>query len=363
MKPRTLTFDVVSPTQGEGASVACFVAPAATIGAIARIERAGRNDEKQFIGFQRPQIAKHIRQIRDYLESPSAMLLNPIIVGFNEGATLKRKSDGTGVLTVDLRKGPPGMIVDGQQRFTALSEINNSSFQVPVTAFICSDLPELLRQFVLINNVRPLPKTLIFELLRLIPDMIAHASVDVLAEMVIEALSYQRGSPLNGLIHRYTNPSGVINAGAIRKVFRSSLSDGALRLYAGDPVQVVEEGTTLIGEFFHAVRHVFRTDWDGHTSKTSRLVHGAGIVALGYLMEQIHVVTGARTRAAFADGLRHLVGKTAWTSGVWVFGHETRSWNSLQNVSADIRTLSLYLTAQFSRGIRESKPRKRNVRR
>lgn len=50
----------------------------------------------------------------------------------------------------------------------------------------------------------------------------------------------------------------------------------------------------LISEFFRAVSLVFKDEWDGHKPKTSRLVHGAGIVAMGYIMELLALNLGSK---------------------------------------------------------------------
>ena len=60
----------------------------------------------------------------------------------------------------------------------------------------------------------------------------------------------------------------------------NSLSDGALRLYGGDSKLLHTKGVDLISEFFHAVKHVFHDAWNDHTPKTSRLVHGVGIISM-----------------------------------------------------------------------------------
>ena len=70
---------------------------------------------------------------------------------------------------------------------------------------------------------------------------------------------------------------------------------------------------------------------------------------MGYVMETLHVTTGAEDRDAFATGLRHLRGRTAWSSGEWSFGAERRRWNGLQNVPADLRQLSLHLVQELKR--------------
>src|SRR3546814_18252587 len=64
-----------------------------------------------------------------------------------------------------------------------------------------------------------------------------------------------------------------------------------------------DECCALVSEFYRAVQDVFRSEWQGHTPKTSRLVHGAGIVALGYVMEVLALLDGSRRWAEFAKGL------------------------------------------------------------
>ena len=59
----------------------------------------------------------------------------------------------------------PGWIVDGQQRTAAIRIANRSGFPVSVVAFESNNAVEEREQFVLINNTRPLPKSLVYELL------------------------------------------------------------------------------------------------------------------------------------------------------------------------------------------------------
>src|SRR3546814_18821783 len=88
----------------------------------------------------------------------------------------------------------------------------------------------------------------------------------------------------------------------------------------------------LISEYFHAVRHVFHDAWDGHTPKTSRLVHGVGITAMGFVMEYLHSATGATKREQFIEPLTALRPATSWTEGEWELGTERRRWTSLQHL-------------------------------
>jgi hypothetical protein len=61
---------------------------------IAAVSRIGRDEQGHLSGFQRPQIAAHIEEIRDYLEKDTAVLPNPIVVALTEKFLVKQKGDG-----------------------------------------------------------------------------------------------------------------------------------------------------------------------------------------------------------------------------------------------------------------------------
>lgn len=337
----------ISPRQGYGPRVICFSATPQQVMQIARIERIGRDGAGNLTGFQRPQIAAHIREIRDYLAQSDAMLPNAIVLAFAAGAKIGRQ----GTFTVDVSKGPPGWVVDGQQRLAAAKELLDRPFEFVVSAFVCEDLKELNRQFILINNTRPLPKPLIYELLPGVSGLPSRLSDRAGAALLIEALNYRKGSSLRGTIHQQTNPDGYLKDTLIQKMLINSIQHGALRDFSGNDA-LLGGGYGVVSEFFSAVRQVFRDDWDGHTAKTSRLLHGAGIVAMGYIMDELCIRKGAVAHADFEAGLQPLVGKTCWTSGEWNFGEERRPWNSLQNTNSDYRLLSHHLVRIIRRHAR-----------
>lgn len=335
----------ISPKQGSGPRVVCFAATPVEVSHVARVERIGRNEDGKLTGFQRPQIAAHIREIRDYLAQPNAMLPNSIVLAFSENARVGR--DGT--LTVDVSNGPPGWVVDGQQRLAAALGLPDRDFQFIVSAFLCDDPKELNRQFILVNNTRPLAKPLIYELLPGVSGLPSRLSDRAGAALLTEALNYRKDSSLSGLIHQQTNPDGVIKDTLIQRLLINSLQHGALRGVTNDK-QLLDDGYRLISSFFAGVRRVFADDWDGHTPKTSRLLHGAGITAMGYVMDELNIRDGAHTKAAFERGLGRLSGRTHWTSGEWNFGSEKRLWNSLQNTKSDYRLLCHHLVRLVRRG-------------
>ena len=64
-----------------------------------------------------------------------------------------------------VRAGRPGWSSMASSGFRPWRNSTARTFEVFVSALICADESELRRQFVLINNTRPLPKSLIYELL------------------------------------------------------------------------------------------------------------------------------------------------------------------------------------------------------
>ena len=335
---------VISPQQGTAARVVCFTATPEVVAQIARIERIGRDSSGALRGFQRHRITSHIREIRDYLARPEAILPNAIVLAFNDGVELR--SDG--FLVVDVSSGAPGWVVDGQQRLSAALESGNSNLELIVSAFICSDMGELNRQFILVNNTRPLAKPLIYELLpgtAGLPERLANRTE---AAVLTEALNYRAESSLFGLILQQTNPDGIIKDTLLQKLLINSIQNGALRDGNGADGELFAR-FELVSEFFHAVREVFRDDWESHTPKSSRLLHGVGLTAMGYVMDELYARSRARTRRQFARGLQPIANRTHWTSGEWKIGNERRSWNSLQNIGADYRLISHHLVRLLRR--------------
>jgi DGQHR domain-containing protein len=310
----------------------------------ADIERAGRDSRGGMKGFQRPQIAAHIREIRDYLRTDGAVLPNCIVVGFVDHIEVRECSDGWTDVVIDITDGPPGYVIDGQQRLSALVGLPDKDFELFVSVLVCNDYEELRRQFVLLNHTRPLDKALVFELLPGTAGLPNRYSLRGLAAALTERLNFTKGSALQGTIYQHTNPKGIIRDTAIQAIIMRSASDGALREYPES--KQLAKGYELLNAFFWAVRQVFQDEWDDHTPKTSRLVHGAGIQALGYVMELLVGRDGAREREDFIRGLSVLRGHTAWTSGCWHFPDAgIVPWNKLENTSRQIHGLAQHLVS------------------
>src|SRR5207302_738789 len=93
--------------------------------AVSRIERESSGKLK---GYQRPEVLAHIREIRNYIEGPSPLLPNAVVVAFDgrvrfEASRAETNSgySRTGTLVIPVTHGEseaekPGFVVDGQQR-------------------------------------------------------------------------------------------------------------------------------------------------------------------------------------------------------------------------------------------------------
>src|SRR5258708_34372843 len=116
-----------------------FTLTAGEILQVADISRVSRDDLGELIGYQRPEVRSHIREITDYLDSDQPLFPNPIIMALPSTVrfTCSRGpnvSDGiatSGMLEIPLAYGNghrPGGIVDGQQRAYALAPARRQDF-------------------------------------------------------------------------------------------------------------------------------------------------------------------------------------------------------------------------------------------
>lgn len=335
-----------------------FAATPEQVLGFSEIDRVGRQDDGQLRGFQRHQVAAHIKEIRTYLGRADALLPNAVIVAFlGTDNNVKVRDHGEGVLDIEIKikdgENKPGFVVDGQQRLTALSGLNKPGFQVFVSGLICKDYNELRQQFVLINNTRPLPKPLIYELLPNVDGLPERFSARQFAARIVDHLNFSPKSSLRGEVKQHTNPKGTLSDLALQKLVMNSSSDGAIHEFVNGE-DYHDRSFMLVSEFFKAVKKVFREEWDGKTPTTSRLKHGAGLVAMGFVMELLYASEGATTAEEFEPCLHLLKPYTAWTRGEWRFAeNDIRPWNGIQNNPVDIDLLTNYLVRSMKRATRK----------
>ncbi|MEX3078241.1 DGQHR domain-containing protein DpdB [Escherichia coli] len=355
--------------QGEERQLYSLAIEGKQISKIAAISRIRRGEEN-LVGYQRPEVRNHIREIQRYIESKNPMIPNPVIIAFDKRVRFEPLTDNgdMGHLVIPFSEDKdfekPGFIVDGQQRTAALRDAEIDSFMMPVSAFIANDAEEQREQFMLVNSTKPLPKTLLYELAphthgRLPSDL----QMRKFPSLLTQRLNFGEG-PLAGRIKTATNPDGVIADNSMIKMIDASLREGALYRFRapstglGDEVKMVK----LLNNFWSAVETVFTDDWD-KKPRYSRLLHGVGILALGSLMDEIDQVhqdykgepgwTEIPSYTRFVEELNRIKPLCAWSSGAWNFGTDidgqpiVRKWNELQNLSKDISLVTDYLVTSY----------------
>ena len=106
----------------------------------------------------------------------------------------------------------------------------------------------------------------------------------------------------------------------------------------------------VVSVFFEGVARVWPYVWN-ESPRTSRLVHGVGITALGSLMDVVMQEVGAdRPRAVSSvyRRLKRIERSCAWTAGRWP-SPLSCAWDALQNTSQDKRHLATYLLNEYDR--------------
>jgi DGQHR domain-containing protein len=361
---KALRLPALEVKQGPRRTLYSFAVDGKRLSQFTTVSRV-RRGEAAIEGYQRPEVLSHIEEIRNYLESEDPMIPNAVVVAFDgrvrfEPAKGPPDSEysriGTLVIPIDLglpEVERPGWVVDGQQRIAAIRDAAVEQFPICVVAFITDDDQEQREQFILVNSTKPLPKGLIYELLPTtrakLPSILQQRRFPA---HILDRLNHDEVSPLRGLIRTPTVLGGIIKDNSILKMLDNSLSDGVLYRFRnpsrgdGD----VEAMLSVLKAFWGAVADVFESDW-GINPRRSRLMHGAGIVSLGFLMDAISDrlrQSGIPTRAQFRGDLAPLKAACRWSDGFWDFGPgQQRRWNELQNTHKDIQLLANYLLVQY----------------
>ena len=345
--------------QGDGIDVFSFFIKGSDIARVAEISRITRDEDNALKGFQRKEIQNHVKGIVEYLDKGNVLFPNAIILAVSPEVEFKQSRGPTpegiaevaqiGSLTIPIREEGRRVawIVDGQQRSLALSRTTNTEISVPVVAFISSDIETQREQFILVNKARPLPVRLINELLPEIGVQLPRdLSMRKIPSELCNLLNRDPKSPFFELIRRMSQEhlrSAVIIDTSLIKVMKNSINNplGALALYK----QTDDGGADIDGMyrtmfvFWQAVKDEFPDAW-GKPPTRSRLMHSAGIQAMGVLMDRIMTRLHGHgdPRREIQHSLHRLRPQCRWTDGVWE-GLGLR-WNEVQNVPKHVRGLS-----------------------
>ena len=362
---RMLRLPALEVLQGPSRRLYCFAVDGKQLPSFTTISRLVRHD-KALLGYQRPEVLAHISEIRKYLESDNPLLPNAIVVAFDGRITFEpapgERDDGEvgrlGTLLVPVDEmwsdaEKPGWIVDGQQRVAAIRDARIERFPVCVVGFVAASTQEQREQFILVNSTKPLPKGLVYELLpgteSRLPSALERRRFPT---VLLERLNLDEDSPLRGMVRTPTMTAGTIKDNSLLKMLENSLSEGALFRFRSETGEGgdIDAMLGVLKSFWGAVEEVFRAAWR-LPPRRSRLMHGAGVLSLGFLMDAItdrHRQGGAPTREQFRADLEPLRDICRWTDGHWDFGPgAVRKWNEIQNTPKDIQLLANYLLIQY----------------
>lgn len=350
--------------QTDGHPLYLFTLTAAEVLQVADVSRVSRDEAGSLIGYQRPEVRSHVQDIIDYLDSDPVIFPNAIIMalssmvkfvpsrgpnvtdGLATGGTLKLPRPAAG-------QRKPAWIVDGQQRALALSRAARSDLPVPITAFVADAVSLQRDQFLRVNNTRPLPRSLVTELLPEVDSPLpTHLSVRKAPSFLCERLNNDPDSPFQHLIRRASTSKAdvtraVIADNSVIRMLQESYTQPSGCLY---PYRNLTTGDTDVDGIHHAlcvywraVRDAFPDAW-GKSAEESRLMHGAGIRAMGRLMDRVLGVIDVQQPDAAVEIRKHLdlvAPHCRWTSGTW--DESGLRWNAVENTHSHIQKLSNYL--------------------
>lgn len=351
--------------QNENHHLYMFTLPAYQVLEIAEISRVTRDHNDKLIGYQRPKVKKHVKEIIEYLDSGNVIFPNSLIlslsstVRFRESRGPKIGNEGTVSGTIEIpvpskNQIKPAWIVDGQQRALALQHIKNKDLPIPINAFISDDVETQRDQFLRVNNTKPLPRGLITELLPQVSTILpARLATRQAPSALCDILNTDTSSPFKNLIRRTSTPPekkkiAVITDTAIIKMIEESLTNPNGCLF---PYRNIATGETdfngvqkVLISFWSIIKEVFPDAW-GLPPQKSRLTHSVGLRAMGCLMDRsmsgVDSTNKEQMKQVKAD-IQSISGKCSWTSGEWSELGNLK-WNELQNIPLHLRLLTNYL--------------------
>ncbi len=359
-----MRFPALEVHQGARQTLYSFAVDGKLLSQFTTVSRVRRGERAAILGYQRPEVLSHVAEIRAYLESEDPMIPNAVVVAFDGrvrfdamkgGPESEHSRMGTLVVPLDpslAEEDRPGWIVDGQQRIAAIREASIEHFPICVVAFITDDDQQQREQFILVNSTKPLAKGLIYELLpstrAKLPSLLQGRRFPA---YLLDRLNHDEGSPLRGMIRTPTVVSGLIKDNSVLKMLENSLSDGVLyRFRAAQSSDETNALLQVLHAFWGAVAAVFKDAW-GIPPRRSRLIHGAGIVSMGLVMDAIgdrYRESGLPSLEQFRQDLLPLRDACRWTDGYWDFGPGAQlKWNEIQNTHHDIQRLANYLLVQY----------------
>jgi hypothetical protein len=171
---------------------------------------------------------------------------------------------------------------------------------------------------------------------------------------LVNLLNQDPASPFHRLVKRASDRAGsgaVVTDTALLSVIKNSLSNplGALAPFKS----IGREGSgdvagmyRILITYWTAVKAVFPESW-GKDPKHSRLMHSAGLLAMGLLMDAIYArLAPDADVATVQDEIEKVAPACRWTKGTW----ETLglAWNDVQNTPPHVKKLQDTLVRAYA---------------
>ena len=228
---------------------------------------------------------------------------------------------------------------------------------MPINAFVADSVDLQRDQFLRVNNTRPLPRGLVTELLpKISTPLPPRLSLRQTPSALCDLLHRDTASPFCSLIRRPSATAtdrrkAVITDTSIIQMLQESLTSPSGCLF---PYRNLSSGETdftglwtALLMYWTAVRDTFPDAW-GKPPANSRLMHGAGIRAMGRLMDRVMAALNPGASDASAQvrsDLALLEPHCHWTSGRWEV--LDLRWNEIQNVPRHTHELSSFLIRTY----------------
>jgi DGQHR domain-containing protein len=330
-----------------------FAVDGKLIDSFATVPHVGRSEENGSLeGFQRPEIKKHIKNIREYLESGDRPIIpNAMVMAFIKAPKFTPAVEGSDVGNLEISEGDSCVLVDGQQRHAAIRDADIKEFVVSVVAFVSEDEEMQRETFVRVNSSQPLDRRFLYSLL---PGITHAMSADLekkrLPALLVDRLNRDDDSVLKDTIKTSSNPSGEIADGTMLSALDKSLRDGRLSNFrANDGTSDVEGMLTVLKNYWKAVTVIFADAW-GADRKDSRIKHTTPVTALAAMMDEFagQLPLHRLSTAHFKRQLEMVSASCHWTAddGPWDFGNEgSRDWDAIDNSTKG----SGFLTGQLKK--------------
>jgi DGQHR domain-containing protein len=166
---------------------------------ITYVDPQTRDDPDQI---QRILDVKRLKSIGDFIQNPSSLIANNIVINLNSEVSIHKHSNtNTGTIHFPDTKGKYGYILDGQHRLKGFEYADGVDFDLAIVALHNMDHHKAGKIFVDINtNQKPADKRLIFNIREAIGDL---PNQQERASAIVEDWDTLKDSPLAGKIARF----------------------------------------------------------------------------------------------------------------------------------------------------------------